>query len=449
MASQLAARPAMPGQATIAEVERAADHRPLVRTGMAVLALLLAAVAVWIALAPVSGAAIAPGFVKVDMNRKTVQHQEGGIVGEILVRDGSKVRAGDVLVVLSDVRVDASRELVQTQLDAETAKAARLEAEQSWSPVIAFPQEWLLRGADRRLDELRTREKSLFQARRSALNSQVELIRSQIQATQAEIRARDGQMESDRQAIKLQREELKANESLLASGFVSNARLLALQRSLAELESRLAESEAERARAVQKVADLELRAETLRSTFMQEAAATLRQTSAQIFDLRERLRPTQDAEQRQRITAPISGEVVDLKVTSLGSVIAPREPLLDIVPDDAELIVEAHVRPEDISYVHADLPADVRLTAFRQRITPTVQGTVTYVSADRLIDKATNAPYYVARITVPQKALDEAGGLRLQAGMPAEVYIRTSSRTPLQYFFDPITGFLQRAMRQH
>lgn len=449
MSSQLSLRPTISPHASASEVSRATNPRPLIRVGLLVFFLLLAAIGGWVSLAPVGGAAIAPGFVKVDMNRKTVQHQEGGIVGEILVRDGSKVREGDALIVLKDVRVDASRELVQTQLDAELAKAARLEAEQSWSQVITFPGEWKDRGGDHRLDELRAREKALFLARRTALNSQVELIRTQIRATQAEIRARDGQMASDRAAIRLQREELAANESLLASGFISNARLLMLQRSLSELESRLAESEAERARAVQKVADLELRAETLRSNFMQEAAASLRQTSAQVFDLRERLRPTQDAEQRQRITAPIAGEVVDLKVTSVGSVIAPREPILDIVPDDADLIVEAQVRPEDISYVHDGLAADVRLTAFRQRITPTVEGKVVYVSADRLIDKATNAPYYLARIRVPQQALDDAGGLRLQAGMPAEVYIRTTSRTPLQYLFDPITGFLQRAMRQH
>ena len=229
---------------------------------------------------------------------------------------------------------------------------------------------------------------------------------------------------------------------------MSKTRLLALQRSLADLEARHSDSEAERARAIQKISDLELRAETLRTTFMQEAAAELRQTTAQIYDLRERLRPTQDAEERQRIVAPIDGEVVDLKVTTVGAVIGPREPIMDIVPENADLIIEARVRPEDIASVHDSADADVRLTAFRRRITPIVQGKVTYISADRLTDKDGQIAYYVAHVRVTPEALHEAGDLRLQAGMPAEVFIRTHPRTALNYMLDPITAFLQRSMRE-
>jgi len=181
---------------------------------------------------------------------------------------------------------------------------------------------------------------------------------------------------------------------------------------------------------------------------MQEAATEFRQTTAQIFDLRERLRPAQDAEQRQRIVAPIAGEVVDLRFTSVGAVIGPRDPILDLVPESPDLVVEGHVRPEDISFVRQGAAADVRLTAFRQRITPTVGGAVIYVSADRLLDK-TGAAYYTAHIRVTPEALRAAGGLRLQAGMPAEVFIRTTSRSALEYLLDPITGFLQRSMREH
>jgi HlyD family type I secretion membrane fusion protein len=218
-----------------------------------------------------------------------------------------------------------------------------------------------------------------------------------------------------------------------------------VQREVAQHESRRAEGAAELARAQQKVSDLELRAETLRSTFNQEASNELRQSSAAIFELRERLRPAQDAEQRQRITAPASGEVVDLKVTSVGAVIAPREPILDIVPEDPDLLVEARVRPEDVNYVRIDSLADVRLTAFRQRITPTVEGKVIYISADRLVDKY-DTPYAVrARVS---QALRKAGDLKLQAGMPAEVFIQTTARNALQYLLDPILGFLQRSLRE-
>jgi HlyD family type I secretion membrane fusion protein len=431
------------------DVDNAENPRPVARAGAIAVVLLVLAVSGWMALAPIGGAAIAPGVVKVDMNRKTVQHQEGGIVGDILVRDGDKVQAGQPLIVLKDVRVNASNELVQTQLDAEVAKSARLVAEQAWAADITFPEELKARADDARVAETLQRERSLFRARRSAYDNQVALIRSEIRETQAEIQARDRQLEADAQAIRLQREELAANEGLLDQGFVSKTRLISLQRGVAELEGRHGESEAERSRARQKVSDLELRAENLRSTMMQEAANELRQTTAQTFDLRERLRPTQDAEDRQRITAPIAGEVVALRITTIGAVIAPREPILDIVPENADLIIEARLRPEDISFVRADARADVRLTAFRQRITPTVTGKVTYVSADRLEDKEAKISYYAAHVRVTPQALREAGDLHLQAGMPAEVFIQTTSRTALQYLLDPITGFLQKSMREH
>ncbi|HSB49631.1 MAG TPA: HlyD family type I secretion periplasmic adaptor subunit [Burkholderiales bacterium] len=430
------------------DVERAGEPWPLIRAGIFGTLLLVASIAVWVWIAPLSGAVIGPGQVKVDMNRKTVQHQEGGIVGEILVRDGTKVKAGQTLILLRDVRVDAGNEAVRTQLDAELAKAARLSAEQTGAAKIVFPAELTQRSSDPRVAEMLKHESSVFRVRREALTNQVALIRNQAREARDEIKARDVQLKADARAIKLQREELEQNMSLAKEGFVSKTRLLVLQREVAQHESRQAEGSAELARAQQKVSDLELRAETLRSTFAQEASNELRQSSAAIFELREKLRPAQDAEQRQRITAPASGEVVDLRVNSVGAVIAPREPILDIVPENPDLLVEARVRPEDVSYVKIDSPADVRLTAFRQRITPTVEGKVVYVSADRLVDKNTNAPYYAVHVRVSPEALHKAGDLKLQAGMPAEVFIQTAARNALQYLLDPILGFLQRSMRE-
>ena len=430
------------------DVEHAGEPWPLIRAGIIGSVLLVLAIAVWVWIAPLSGAVIGPGHVKVDMNRKTVQHQEGGIVGEILVRDGSRVKAGQTLILLRDVRVDAGNEAVRAQLDAELAKAARLSAEQSGAAQIVFPAELAQRSSEPRVAEALKHESAVFRVRREALTNQITLLRNQAREARDEIKARDVQLKADERAITLQRDELAQNESLAKDGFVSKTRLLVLQREVAQHESRRAEGAAELARAQQKVSDLELRAETLRSTFNQEASNELRQSSAAIFELREKLRPAQDAEQRQRITAPASGEVVDLRVTSVGAVIAPREPILDIVPEDPDLLVEARVRPEDVNYVRIDSLADVRLTAFRQRITPTVEGKVIYISADRLVDKATNTPYYAVHVRVSPEALRKAGDLKLQAGMPAEVFIQTASRNALQYLLDPILGFLQRSLRE-
>ena len=430
------------------DVDHAERPWPLIRAGIMGTLLLIAGISTWVWLAPISGAVIGPGFVKVDMNRKTVQHQEGGIVSEILVRDGSKVKAGQTLIVLKDVRVDAGNEAVRTQLDAELAKAARLSAEVTYQN-IDFPAELLERRSDTRVAELLKHESTVFRVRREALANQISLLQSQAREARDEIKARSGQLKADDEAIKLQRQELAANASLANQGFVSKTRLLTLQREVAQYESRRAEGAAEMARAQQKVSDLELRAETLRSSFAQEASNELRQTTTAIFELRDRLRPAQDAEKRQRITAPITGEVVDLRVTSVGAVIAPREPILDIVPENADLLVEARVRPEDVTFVHVDAHADVRLTAFRQRITPTVNGTVTYISADRLVDKDNkNAPYYMVHVRVSPDSLKRAGDLQLQAGMPAEVFIQTTPRNALQYLVDPILAFLQRSLRE-
>ena len=422
--------------------------RGLIVAGIGAIGVLVLAVAGWAALAPVSGAVIAPGSVKVDMYRRTMQHQEGGIVGEILVRDGTKVKAGEPLIVLTDVKVDAATEMVLTQLDGEMAKAARLKAEQAWAKRIDFPDELLTRANDPRIAEVLRRETQLFTTRREAYDSQLGLIRAQIRDIGTEIAARESQIKADRAAVKFSRDELESNRKLQKGGFISQTRLLALERSLADVEARLGEHQADLAAARGRSSDLQLKAENLRTTLMQEAANELRNTTGQMLDLRERLRPLQDATTRQRITAPIAGEVVGLKFTTPGAVIGPRDPILDIVPENVELIIEARIRPEDINYVAVDAPADVRLTSFRRRITPVVEGSVIYVSADRMEDKAERTAYYVAHVRVTPEALEKAGELKLQAGMPAEVYIKTAARSALMYVLDPVIGFLGRSLRE-
>jgi HlyD family type I secretion membrane fusion protein len=196
------------------------------------------------------------------------------------------------------------------------------------------------------------------------------------------------------------------------------------------------------------VAKLELRILTLRNDSMKQATDELKESTTRVFELQERLRPSKDAADRQLIAAPVSGIVVDLKVTTVGATIGPREPLLDIVPENPDLIVEAHIRPEDINYVQSGSEADVRPTSFKQRITPVVSGTLVYVSPDRLADRSNNTAYYVAHVRIGAEALRQAGDLALQAGMPAEVFVKTATRTPLQYLLDLVTGYIRRSMRE-
>ena len=430
------------------QIEAQLRVAPLARTGIFVIAVGIAAFAAWAALAPLSGAIIAPGFVKIDLNRKVVQHLEGGIVREIRVRDGEQVRQGQALVVIEDVRVDATMDQLSTQLIAERAKAARLVAEAAYAPKPVFSSDILRRENELKVAETLERERALFQARRAAVESQIALLRRQVRESGDEAAALNDQIAAESRAIALQREELKANEDLLKQNYVQKTRVLTLQRAVAEYEAKHGEHRAELAKTRQRTSELDLRILSAQNAYKQTAIDELKDATARIFEVEERLRPSQDAAQRQQVTAPIAGEVVGLRVFSPGAAVGPRDVLMEIVPNDKTLIVEARIRPEDINHVHAGSEADIRLTAYKQRTTPLVQGSVTYVSGDRLVDTQTGAPYYVVHIGVPPGALADAGNLRLQAGMPAEIFVRTDQRSALDYLLAPVTSYLRRGMRE-
>jgi HlyD family type I secretion membrane fusion protein len=424
------------------------DLKGVARTGLLVIAAGVIAFAIWAFFAPLSGAVIAPGFVKIDMNRKVVQHQEGGIVKDVLVRDGERVRQGQVLLVIDDVKVDATVDLLRTQLDGELAKAARLEAERALLAQPAPVAELKERAKEPKVAEILQREASLFRARRDALESQVAVLKKQIRQSEAEAKALADQIAAEERALKLQKDELATNEKLVRDGFVQKTRLMALERAVAEYEARWNERRAELSKTQQRGSELELRILAQRNTYVQSATDELKETTARIFDLEQRLRPSRDQAARQRVVAPIDGEVVGLRVFSAGGVVGPREVLMEVVPEVKTLLVEARIRPEDINHVRAGSLADVRLTAYQQRSTPLVEGKVTYVSGDRLVDAATQGAYYTVQIALGEDALAAAGNLKLQAGMPAEVYVRTDSRTAFDYLTAPITAYFRRAMRE-
>ena len=416
------------------------EARRVVRSGLAVIVAGAGAFLLWGLWAPLSGAIIAPGYVKVDLNRKVVQHQEGGIVRAVSVRDGDRVAQGQELVLLDDVRIDAQLDLLRTQLDAERAKTARLEAERSLAAKPVFPKNLIK-------DEYRSREEALFRARREALDTQIAVLRKQIRETAEEAEALAQQVAAEERALKLQKEELESNERLLAQGYVQRTRLMTLQRAVAEYEARHSERRAELSKSRQRTSELEFRVLSMRNTYVQAATDELKESATRMFDLEERIRPSRDASERQKIVAPIAGEVVGLRVFNAGSVIGPREVLMEIVPTEKRLIVEARIRPEDINHVKQGSEADIRLTAYQSRTTPLVAGTVLYVSGDRLVEQQTGHPYYTVHIDVPEKSLSDAN-LKLQAGMPAEVFIRTDTRSALDYLLAPVTTYLRRAMRE-
>jgi HlyD family type I secretion membrane fusion protein len=394
----------------------------------------------WSANAPLSGAIVAPAQVKVELNRKTVQHQEGGIVREILVRDGQKVRAGEPLIVIGDVRSDAELNLLQDRLRAELARKTRAAAEAALEPRFTSPGEAAA-------FEHAARERALFAARRRTLDEQVESLQAQIRDAQAQTVALESQIAAGETSARLSMEELEINEKLAKQGFVHRTRMLALERTAADYRSRIGEARSDLAAARQRIGELQARIAQARNQYQSQAADELKDASARVRELEERLRPSRDQVERQLVRSPVDGEVMAMRISAPGEVIGPREPILDVVPASEKLVIEARIRPEDIDYVRKDSPAEVRLSAFDARTTPLLPGTVVFVSPDRVTRQGGDS-WFVATVELDAAALERHPELRVQAGMPAELFVTTPERTLLEYLARPLGIFANRALRE-
>lgn len=443
-------RAALGADAVPAEVSpHLVEARRLARAGLLVLGLGLLPALAWLALAPLSSAVVAQAHVKVDLDRRPVQHAEGGIVREVRVRDGQRVAQGEALLVLGDVGVDADLNRLHYRELAERAGVARLEAEQAGAEAVAFAPELLSAAqADPRLAAQVSKERSLFAARRETLLGQTALLRAQREKIAQEIVALRAQITQAQAALGHQQAELARNRQLLREGFIADARISQLEGGLADYGVKLEERRSELARAEQRMLDAELRTKALESDYRQQASDQLKVANLRLAEIAQELRKSSDAAQRQVIVAPVAGEVMNLRHASAGSVVSPREPVADIVPADPRLLVEAQIRPEDVRRVHAGQVARIRFTAFNTLTTPLVEGRVRYVSADRLVDRNSQQAWYVVQVEADARSLQQAGQLQLQAGMPAEVYLEGEQRTPLQYLAEPVSLVLQRAGRE-
>jgi HlyD family type I secretion membrane fusion protein len=404
-----------------------------------------ALLALWAWMAPISGAVIAAGRIKVELERKTVQHREGGIVREIKVRNGQRVRAGEVLVIVDDVRSDAELALLEDQYRAEQVRNARVSAEAALGRSFTLDPPL---AADPRAAGHLSREQAQFTARRRTLDEQLSALRLQIGAAGAQSEALDGQIASLRESGRLAGEELKLNEKLAAEGHVARARLLPLQRADVETRARLGEARGELALARQRAAELQARMADARNRYQQAATEEFKLSSARLRELEERLRPSQDQVERQSIRSPVDGVVMGLRVTAPGEVLAAGAAIADVVPSNEMLVVEARIRVQDINHVYADSPARVRLAAFDARTTPLLSGRVTFVSPDRMSDPETGESWFAATVEVDAAALQHHPEVRLKAGMPAELFVTTSDRTLFEYLVNPITAFTNRALRE-
>ena len=418
----------------------AALRGPLL-AGLAVGGAFFGGFGVWASVAPLDGAAIASGVLSVESSRKAVQHLEGGIVGEVLVRNGDYVEAGEPLIRLDETRPRAALEMLKLQRAAAAALSARLVAERDGAEAVVFP-DWLAGGAEARV------EASVFEARREALRGQTAILTQRAAQHRQEIAALAAEIDSARKQGALIAEEIADVQALYDKGLERKARLLGLQRQAAEIEGRKNRNEAMIAKVRRDIGETELRIVELRTTLLNEAVDGLRETQEKLASLDEQIRAAEDVLSRTVVSAPSSGVVVDLQVHAAGAVIQPGQQLMELVPQDDKLVVEARVEPSDVDVVHAGLPAQVKLVAFNQRYAPALDGRVEWVSADRLTDERTGQPYYVIRVELEEGQEARLENEPLYPGMPAEVMIATGSRTMLDYLASPLFRAIDRAGRE-
>lgn len=401
----------------------------------------------WAVLAPLDSAAIAAGQVGIDTRRKTIQHLEGGIVGAILVREGDAVERGQALIELDDTRARASRKLLDGQWGAAKAMEARLIAERDGFADVAFPDALAQRSSEIDVSRILEGQLNIFTARKDAVTSQTRILGQQVAQMREEIEGLGAEITAQTTQLNLIAEERDAVQALLKKGFARKPRLLALQREAAEIEGRRAQNRAAIARAKQSIGETKLRIQDIHTARHSEVVEELREVQAQLVDLAERINAAADVLKRTVVYAPVSGVVVNLQVATQGGVIGPGEPLMDIVPSNDKLVIEARVKTTDIDIVHPGLPAQVRLTSFNQRTTPVLEGIVERVSADSMVDERTGEAYYLTRINLTEDSrLPDS--LILQPGMPAEVMIVTGNRTLVEYMVKPIRESLSRAFRE-
>jgi HlyD family type I secretion membrane fusion protein len=417
-------------------------------TGLVILALFFGGLGTWAATAPLNAAVVGEAVVKVAGNRKSVQHLDGGIVRELLVREGDRVAAGDVLLVLDNTEARAEYDLVSQQITTLAAQEARLIAERDDTRSIVFPDSLVARQSEPAVLAAMDAQRDEFQSRRTALEGQATILSQRLLQLQDQVAAGEVLLQSQQAQLTSLRDERASLDDLFKKGLVTKPRMLQLERSATGLEGQIATTAGQIAASDKAAEEIEAQIRQLRSDRLAEVAEKLSETQARLADLTPRLTNATAGLGRMEITAPYAGEVVDLAVFSIGAVIGRGERLLDIVPEDTLLVVEAKVRVEDIADIAPGMRGEVHFTSYKQRVTPLIHGSIRSVSADRLTDERTQIPYYVAEIAVDEAELAANPEIQLYPGMPATVAITTRERTALDYLLGPLTASFDRSFRE-
>ena len=420
------------------------SDRGIRRIGITIIVITFGVFGTWAAFAPLSNAVHGSGVVTVQNYRKTVQHLEGGIVKELLARDGDLVQKGDPLIVLDEAQLSAEYESTRNQLIVGRYKEARLRAERDGLQDIPAVT---MDGTDsERAREALGGELQVFRARHDSLMGEISVNRERIEQMKEQIAGLNDMIRTKRNLEKSYTGEIKQLKELLAEGFVDNQRLLEQERKLDLLKTEVADHQSSITKTKLQIGETELQIVQLKKKFDSDVANELSEVQAQVFDLQEREAALRDRLSRVVIRAPESGMVLDMKVHTIGGVVSAATPLLDIVPASSELVVEAKVATKDIDRLELGRTADIRFVAFNQATTPVIEGALIRVSADSLTEERTGDQYYLVRVKVSEDGMKKLGNRKLQPGMPADVLINAGERTMLQYLLKPARNMFAESL---
>jgi HlyD family secretion protein len=436
------------------DLSREAPHREVL-IGSIIVGLLIVVLGIWAALARLDAGVVGKGQVVVAGSRQTVQHRDGGIVQSLNVHEGDHVRAGQVLLVLATDELKANARAIGNQVIEQKALQARLLAELKHASIISFPAEFnAYSGQDRAAaDAARTLQQLEFSRRFSAIGASRSILQSQILESKAQIAGYERQVESTRAQASLVDQEIASLQSLYKSGLVPDSRIRALERSKAQISGDEGSGLASGARTREEIGEKLGRIASLVTERDADDAKEYRAAELQLAELEPKLAALDGQIDRATIRAPATGQVIGLTVFTLGGVVAPGQKLLDIVPSDAALVIEARVSPTEADDLHIGQAAEIRISAFHDRKLPRLHGVVSKLSADSFTDEKTGVPYFKIEVTVPPAELAHITDVRgadfgLRPGLPTDVVIPTTARTAFDYLFEPLGNALWRSFKE-
>ena len=402
----------------------------------------------WAAFAPLSSAAIAPGIVVVDSNRKSVQHLEGGVIREILVRDGDLVEQDQVLLRLDGASVRAAMAALQPMVQTNRAYRARLLAERDDLPAIEFPADLVQAASDPLTEQILAGQRRIFMTRRNALTGEVELNANRLAQSHHRLDGLQQRQIVKEKELLLLKDELAGQHALFDKGYTTKKVLNATERSLRQLETEIADIDSKIDEARRLIERYELEGHQIGKNFVEQVENELYKVEQEAYELTQRMRAVQDQYARLDIRAPVAGVVVNMAAHTVGGVVAAGSRILDIVPRNDRLLVEAQVQPADIDGVRPGLHADIRFPAFERMNMPHITGHVTVVSADRIVNDQTGSGHFLVRAEVDDGQLAKVGELALVPGMPAQVIINKGEGTLLGYLTAPLARLFWTAFRE-